>query len=62
MFSYQQEYPETIEKVVEAIKLWQNSTERKNILVCKSYFNGQNDFITNYKRMVWNDETQRIII
>lgn len=61
MFSYQQEYPETIEKVVEAIKNWQNSKEREAIMVCKSYYNGENDFILKYKKQVWSDSQQKII-
>lgn len=61
MFSYQQEYPETIEKVVEAIKLWQNSNERNQMLVNKSYFNGENDFILKYKKKVWSDSQQKVV-
>ena len=61
MFSFQQEFNDDVNKIVEAIRLWENSEERKRILICKSYFKGENDFIINFKRKVWSERTESLV-
>ena len=61
MFSYQQEFPKDLKGIVDAIEDYKGSEERSKLLMYKSYFNGENDFIEKFKRMIWSDKQKRVI-
>lgn len=61
MFSYQQEFKDDLRAIVNAISLYKGSQEYKDLLTFKSYYMGDNEFIREYKKKVFDDKEERLV-
>ena len=66
-YSFQKEYPTAqseesfLKKLVKLITTYQGSAERSAIIDIKNYVDGNNTFITNYKKMIWSDDAKQLV-
>ncbi|MFA7675725.1 MAG: phage portal protein [Endomicrobiia bacterium] len=62
LLSFQNEYTTDLKGIVDLINNFKLQKTIQYMKTAKDYYNGNNSFICNYKKMIYNEETESLVV